>query len=136
MDLQSHLALLQMTSSFENILPLVHCASTMIVQREAELQCGGNAFASISKQLACLIHQMENSSMATSIQPSARHVCTSSGLGGRSWETNIATLSAYIWRCGGCWETWETWQTIHSPPSLTCFFCYIGTGTQQPKASL
>lgn len=55
MDLQSHLALLQVNSSFENVWPLVHCASTMIVQREAELQCGGNTFASISKQLACLI---------------------------------------------------------------------------------
>ena len=37
------LALLQVNSSFENVWPLVHCASTMTVQREAELQCGGNA---------------------------------------------------------------------------------------------
>lgn len=59
--------------------------------------------------------------MAASIQPSDGHVCTSPGLGGRSWETNIATLSTYIWRCGGCWETW---QTTHSPPNLTSFFCY------------
>ena len=25
---------------------------------------------------------------------------------------------------------------LRPTPSLTCFFCYIGTGTQQPKASL
>ena len=117
---QSHLALLQVTSPPEGVWLSVHFDSVTTVLREVELRCDLNPLAQY-KQIAGLVHQMENSQCGSLCRSRLLSHCTSLGLGGRCWESDAASAATH--------------PRQPAPPdtSLTFFFCYRGTVIQQLK---